>query len=382
MQTRCIGGNFVRALITAAALAVGMAGAANAATTIRASSWHPPKHPGVVGGYEPFMEYVRKTSNNKIDFKFWSGGSLLGASDTLPGVMNGIADIGVLALTYFPAEFPYAQLVSDMAMLSDNPPAIAAAVTEFVMLECEPCRKEYASKGLVFTASYSTTPYTLISKQNLNTPESLKGRKFRSAGTVWDRWTEFVGGTSVNVSAAEMFESLDRGGVDVAVFSPAALQSFSLWDVAKYDVMLPLGTYAAMSLFTMNRDFWRDLKPDERRILLDGAAVGAIGVTYAYIDTDKIALEKATEHGVEVVQPGQALLAQRDAFIEQDLVRLNDIARTRYKIADAAQWIERYRATLQKWEERGKEIGNDRAAWISAMQTHIYAKVDPATYGM
>ncbi|KAA0890848.1 C4-dicarboxylate TRAP transporter substrate-binding protein [Pusillimonas sp. ANT_WB101] len=363
-------------------LAMGVAGSAISKTTIRASSWHPPKHPGVTGGYEPFMDYVTKTSKGEIDFKFWAGGALLGAKDTLPGIENGIADIGVLALTYFPAEFPYFQLISNLAMLSSNPPAVAAAVTEFVMLDCEPCRKEFTDKGLVFTSSYSTTPYTLISKVALNSPEDLKGKKYRSAGTVWDRWTADIGGTSVNVSAAEMFEALDRGGVDVAVFSPSALQSYSLWDVAKYDVMLPLGTYAAMSLFTMNQGFWSDLTTEQRKILLDGSAVGAMGVTFGYMKSDDTALANAKEHGVEIVEPSESIVKQKNEFVERDLKQVSSIAKDRLKIDDADKWITQYRSLLVKWEGLVDKSHGDQAALVKAMQDEIYAKVDPATYGM
>lgn len=359
-----------------------LASTAFSKTTIRASSWHPPKHPGVVGGYVPFMDYVKKASKGDIDFRFWSGGALLGAKDTLPGIQNDVADIGVLALTYFPAEFPYAQLISDLAMLSSNPPAVAAAVTELVTLHCEPCRKDFTDKGLVFTSSYSTTPYTLIAKTPLQTKADLQGKKFRSAGTVWDRWTQYVGGTSVNVSAAEMFEALDRGGVDVAVFSPSALQSYSLWDVAKYDVMLPLGTYAAMSLFTMNQDFWRDLTDEQRRVLLDGSAVGAMGVTFEYMNSDESALKLAKEHKVNIVEPSKELLDQRELFIENDLVKVAAIAKQRYRIDDAEKWITQYRQLLKKWEGIVEQTGGDRQKLVKAMQDEIYAKIDPSKYGM
>lgn len=368
-------------IVAAGALAL-TASTAFSSTTIRASSWHPPKHPGVVGGYVPFMDYVKEASKGDIDFKFWSGGALLGATDTLPGIRNDVADIGVLALTYFPAEFPYFQLISDLAMLSSNPPAVAAAVTELVTLHCEPCRKDFTDKGLVFTSSYSTTPYTLIAKTPLKTAADLQGKKFRSAGTVWDRWTQHVGGTSVNVSAAEMFEALDRGGVDVAVFSPSALQSYSLWDVAKYDVMLPLGTYAAMSLFTMNQDFWQDLTDEQRRILLNGSAVGAIGVTFEYMNSDESALKQAKEHGINILEPSQELLDQREAFVEKDLVQVAAIAKARYRIDDAEKWITQYRELLKKWEGIVEQKGGDRQALIKAMQDEIYSKIDPATYGM
>ena len=373
----------IMSAVVAGLLGVATAGAVAAdATMIRASSWHPPKHPGVTGGYLPFMEYVKRESHGSLDFKFWSGGSLLGAKDTLPGVKNNIADIGVLALTYFPAEFPYAQLISNLAMLSDDPPAVAAAVTELVVLDCAPCRDDFTKKGLVFTSSYSTTPYALISKVPLTTPADLRGKKFRSAGTVWDRWTEFVGGTSVNVSSAEMFEALDRGGVDVAVFSPAALQAFSLWDVAKYDVALPLGTYAAMSLFTMNQRFWKGLTNEQRRVLLYGSAVGAMGTTFGYVDSDTSALKLAADHGVKVVEPSAALMKQRSEFLEQDLVKVQSIAKAKYGINDAAKWIAQYRTLLKKWEAIVADAKGDRNKLVKAMQDEIYSKVDPTKYGM
>src|SRR3546814_16225895 len=135
----------VAGFVTATAISSAMA-----QTTIRASSWHPPKHPGVTGGYEPFMKYVKERSNGTLDFKFWSGGSLLGAKDTLSGVENGIADIGVLALTYFPAEFQHAQLISDLAMLSDKSPAVAAAVPELVVLDCPSFWKDLHTQDPVF----------------------------------------------------------------------------------------------------------------------------------------------------------------------------------------------------------------------------------------
>ena len=366
--------------LSAAALALAALPAA-AQTTVRASSWHPPQHPGVTGGFEPFIKHVEEATEGSLTFDFWNGGSLLGATDTLPGVRNGIADIGVLALTYFPAEFPHAQMISDLAMLSDNPPAIAAAGTEFVVLHCKPCREDFTKQGLVFTSSYSTTPYTLISKELIESPEGLKGKTYRSAGTVWDRWVDYVGGTAVNVSSAEMFEALDRGGVDVAIFSPAALKAFSLWDVAKYDVMLPLGTYAAMSLFTINQGFWNDLTEDQRRAILDGAAVGSMGVTYGYMGDDEEALAAAAEHGVKIVEPSQALLDQQKAFVEADLANIEQIAKERYGVENPAELIATYRELLKKWERISEEVGGEREKMIEKMQTEIFDKVDVSTYG-
>ncbi len=350
--------------------------------TIRASSWHPPKHPGVAQGYEPFMKYVKKHSDGTMDFKFWSGGALLGATDTLPGVENGIADIGVLALTYFPAEFPHAQLISDMAMMSNDAAAITGAVTELVVLHCAPCLKDFTDKGIIFTSTYSTTPYELISKDPITSVEDLRGKKFRSGGPLWDRWVQDVGGTAINVPASEMFESLDRGGVDVVIFSPSALQSFSLWDVAKNTLELPLGTYAAMSTFTINQAFWRGLTEDQRHVILDGVAVGTMGVTYGYMAQDQQAVDQAAEHGVTLSEPSADLIAQRDAFRVADLQKLAARAESNYGITNAADIIKTYTALVQKWEAISKAAGGDREKMIAAMRTEIFDKVDVSTFGL
>jgi TRAP-type C4-dicarboxylate transport system substrate-binding protein len=358
-------------------------GAAHAqTTTIKASIWVSPKHPSGDRGYGAFMKYVEEQSKGSIKFRYWSGGSLLGARDTLPGLINGIAHVSSMAMTYFPAEFPYAQLISNFAMLSDNPLAVTAAGTEFVVLHCQPCREEYTSKGLVFTVPYSTTPYSLISKKPIEKPEDLKGLKFRSAGSIWDRWTQYVGGAAIHTSAAEMFQALDRGGVDVAIFSPAGLKAYSLWDVAKYNVMLPIGTYAAMSAFTFNQGLWKSLTPEQRRIVLYGTAVGAVGTTGAYIDDDVEVLAEAKAHGVNIVEPSESLKAHHKVFVEEDLKKLVSSARDQYKIADAEQWIAKYREIVARWERRVEKLGNDRQKVIEAMQREIFDKVDLATYGM
>src|SRR5690625_7679410 len=72
-----IGGNMrlhttIGRVVVAGALAI-FASTTFSKTTIRATSWHPPKHPGVVGGYAPFIDYVKEASDGEIDFRFWSG---------------------------------------------------------------------------------------------------------------------------------------------------------------------------------------------------------------------------------------------------------------------------------------------------------------------
>jgi hypothetical protein len=80
-----------------------------------------------------------EASIREVTFNLVSGGALLGGKETLTGLGDGVVDAPVLALTYNPAQLPTSQLVAELAMLSGNPLAVAAAVTEFTLLHCAPC---------------------------------------------------------------------------------------------------------------------------------------------------------------------------------------------------------------------------------------------------
>jgi TRAP-type C4-dicarboxylate transport system substrate-binding protein len=356
--------------------------AAQAQTEIRATNWHPPKHPVVTGGYEPFVEHVESMSDGSLSVKLWSGGSLVKAKETPSALQNGIADIGMVALSYFPAEFPFSQMIGDFGMMTSDPLVAAAAVTELVMLECEPCRQEFAEQGLVFTGVYSTSPYTLISKGEYNSPEALAGKKFRSGGKLWNRWIESVDGIPLNVPSSEMFESMDRGGVDVVIMSSASLSSFSLWDVADYNILTKLGTYNIAATFMFSREFWSGLDEDQRATVLDGAAMGSLGTTLDYMALDEAALAEAEEQGVTVLEPSEALSQQIAGFVKSDLETVAEAARSQHGVEDPEKWIAAYRELLDKWDGLMAEAGGDREKMLQALRDEIFSKVDVASYGL
>ena len=63
------------------------------------SQWTGPKHP-VATGYAPLIANLTENGFNVQQFE---GGALLGAKLALAGIGDGLADMGLLALTFFPA---------------------------------------------------------------------------------------------------------------------------------------------------------------------------------------------------------------------------------------------------------------------------------------
>src|SRR5690606_6133754 len=122
--------NLLLGTLTAGAVLL-QAGAGLAAESVRSTSWVGPKHPTNDPGYVNFIKRVEEETNGELDFKHFEGGALLGATATLGGIGNGVADMGLIANTYHPAELPNQQLVADIALLATTAEAVSAAVSEY-----------------------------------------------------------------------------------------------------------------------------------------------------------------------------------------------------------------------------------------------------------
>jgi len=370
-----------RCAIAAALVATAMA-SAYADTEITISSWVGPKHPVNFGGYEPYIAAVEAASGGAIRFRLFTGGALLGAKATLAGIRDGIADTGVIALTYHPAEFPLAQLIADLALWSDDALVAGAAVTEFNLLHCPACLDEFRAQGLVYNGTYSTAPYTIIGRRPINVPADLAGLKVRTPGSVWDRWVQHMGAVPVNLPASDMYESLERGITDLVLQPVAALRSYSLWDVATDVTNLNLGTFHSLSLLGYGREAWQGYDAGVRKLLMDNAPVALIGASQGYVDLDQEVIADADELKVVIHPPGEALVAATRAFAEADRAELAEISRSRHGIAEPEPMIETFLRLLDKWRAIMAPIRDDPAKMAAALKAEVFDHLDPARHGM
>lgn len=367
----------IRTLAGATALALGTALGASAQTAITISQWTGPKHPVSVG-YGPFMEALRENGFEVQDFE---GGALLGAKPALAGLGDGIADMGMLAMTYFPAEFPNAQLVADMGLATpDNLTAMAASI-EYNLLQCDECLQEYANANLLYLGTYSTAPYAIISSEPVRSTADLEGKKMRVPGSLWSRWAQSVGGIEVNVPSSEMFEGLDKGALDIAIQAPGAFRSYQLWDAAKYLTTLNLGTYHSLSLMSTNRDWWADLTDEQRAMIVGMAAQVSVDATISYTTTDAEVMTELEAQGVEHIEPSDEMRADKAAFVEADLPVIVTNAESTYGITGAQAKVDAFQTLIEKWSAIVEETGGERDAMIARLNEEVFDKL-PADYGL
>lgn len=349
---------------------------------VTVSSWTSPNH-ATSRGHAAFAEMTEAEFPEAFDFKLFAGGALLGAKPTLSGLRDGVADVGILALTYFSSEMPYAQLVADLALLGDDHYAMLGATSEFVMLHCQPCKDEFAKNGMVALSGISTAPYVLLTTKPIVEIADMKGVKIRTGGSVWDRWSVRLGAEPVNVPSSEMYDTMSHGVVTAAVQPIGALKGHSLIEVAKHLTKLPLGTYHTGAIFALSPKFWKSLSAEEREKFAKNLPE-AVAQTEVYYETDDLdVLKEAANLGLTIHEPSPEFLQDLIDFRTADLEEIARIARESRGIEDPEPLIATYRELIEKWHglvESLHPIRDNPQPYADLLRQEIYSKIDLATY--
>ncbi len=348
---------------------------------IKLNSWLGPNHPINTGGYNPFIKAVEADTGGALKFRLFLSGSLLDSRGTLPGVRDGVVDGGFIVLSFHPAEFPHATTFTDLSMVGTESLSAAAAVTETVLLHCPACLADAKKQNSIFFGAYATTAYNIMSRAPVRSLDDLKGKKVRSFGGAIDRWLRDVGAVAVNVDATMAYEGMSKNTLDAVMLPVADLGAYNLWDVAPYVTLLNVGSFKANTTVGFNRDFWRGLTLEQRKIFLKHAPIMALGPCLDYIKNDAAVIPQAKAKNVTLLPPTDAMKQQLAAFFEKDKAAINEAAIKR-GVKDPNAIVNKYVEMLAKYDKlfQGKE--NNPAALYEILYREVYSKLDPAKFGL
>lgn len=362
-----------------------LGGAAAVAETLKASVGVGPKHTAYLG-YESFAKYVAEHSDLKV--KVFSM-SLLSLKETSPGVRDGLADLGFVIPAYAPAEFSETNLASDLSMFATagrkvkNPgAAMAGAMTEY-LFDCPDCEVEYKAQGQVYLGSVASAPYALLCTKPIQTMEDIKGSKIRGGGGNYSRWAEAMGAIAVNLPAQDQYEALSQGVIDCTMTPISDLSNQSLADVTKFvTVDAPGGVFAGTATNNFNIGVWQDLTTEQRAVILRAAArmQAELAVGYHVLAAEDEAA--APGHGVQILKASAEMSALSDAFVQADKAEIEAQFTNNFGVLDTAAKIARVSDLVEKWKTLTVDVGDNPTALEQVYWDEIFAKIDPATYGM
>ena len=343
-------------------------------------------------GSDAAMKYasaLERISDGDLKAKVYSM-SLLSFSEAAPGIRDGMADSGFVLFSYFPAEFPNTNLVSELTMLlelDDVEPskaglAYVGAMSEFIFQDCPECVQEFAAQNQVFTGASASAPYMLLCNDKVVSQSGIRGKRVRSAGAQWARWAEAVGATPVTISVSDAYEALNQGVLDCSISSSVDLDIFKLSEVVEHVTPdVPGGVFGGTGVNNVNREVWQSLSEKQRKDLLHASAVLGAEISWDYQAGATKELENAPDEGIAVHDADASLREATQAFIEKDAQTIADNYAKRHGIERSSEMVETCRGILSKWVDRVADVDNaDDLAEL--YWNEIYSKVDVSSYGL
>lgn len=317
----------------AAAVALGFAASAPAQTELKFTTFVPPTHGFAVDVLEPLGKDIEKRSGGKVTVRVFAGNSPFGkVENQADQVKQGVTDLA-FGLNGIPrGRYPRTSIM-EMPFVAESSESASKAL--WAMLpnllaedyrDFKPIALHCHNPGLFHTRDKS-----------LKTIADVKGLRMRAPNPPTQALLAYLGATPVGMPPGQVYENIEKGVIDGAVFPWDAIKGFRLENILKHH--LDARVYTSCFHLVMSPKRYAELPPDVKQ---------AIDATTGQALTDKFGAlwNKWDQAGLDVVTP-----------LNHEIVRVDDATREKWR-ADLKPVID---GELAKLEKEG--IANARAIY-------------------
>jgi TRAP-type C4-dicarboxylate transport system substrate-binding protein len=250
--------------ICAAALLAATIGAASAQDKtfdLKIAHWVPPSHP-LQKALEDWGASVEKDSGGTIHYKVYPSQQLGKAFDHYDMARDGIADLTYVNPGYQPGRFPIIA-AGELPFLISNAKGGSQAIDAWY--------RKYAAKEMKdvkFCLAFLHDPGTFHSRtKKIMVPGDIKGMKIRPAHATMATFVTSLGGTTVQASAPEVRDIIDKGVADAVTFPWGSIPLFGIDKVTKYHMEVPL--YVTTFAFVFNPAVYAQMSAKQKKVIDD-----------------------------------------------------------------------------------------------------------------
>jgi TRAP-type C4-dicarboxylate transport system substrate-binding protein len=226
---------------------------------LKFATFEPPKSFAQTMVWNPAWDALNKEGEGIIKVETYAGGTL-GRNPTkqLKLVKDGVADMAFLLQGYTPGVFPNDEVL-EVPLVAEN--ALEANLAIWRMYK-KGLLVGYDDVHPVFLGS--AQQYGIHSNFLVKRPSDLKGVKLRAVGKMQHHIAAACGYTPVGMPVPKIAESISRGLIKGTLNEWNGVRTFKIGDVAKYHMMVPLGTISFGIM--MNKAKYESLPPKAKAI--------------------------------------------------------------------------------------------------------------------
>jgi TRAP-type C4-dicarboxylate transport system substrate-binding protein len=211
---------------------------------------------------------VKELTGGTVEIEIFNQGSLLPATDILPGVKDRRADLGSTVAAYHPRDLVLSA-VAGIPFVSDNVPAQGEAFLAMARQNAA-YQAEFDRQGVHLLFNWITGAPLLGCSEPVTSLADLRGRNVRAVGLNTTSWAN-VGANLATLPATEVYEAMERGVLDCwTTIAMESVTDFGLHEVTPYIYDTGHKNFGQFHIF-INNSVWESLS-DEQRAAMDQAS--------------------------------------------------------------------------------------------------------------
>lgn len=314
-------------MTTAAASAIALVSAAPElhAVELTLATDLSPTHTVSVEGIDVLMNCVTSAAGDEVKFNYFPSGQIAKRNEGISALNNGIADISYTSVGLETAKIPL-QGVTMLPGLSKSAEQSVAAWR--ATLDADGIlAQEWKKNGIRPLLINALAPYQIMADVPYMTVEDWQGKKVRAPGSALNFLVNSMGGSPVEMSAADLYVAMQRGTVDSTILSMASVKPYSLQEVIKaMSNNTSLGT--ATQFLAMSEKTWSSLTPELQEIFDQCGRSTEILLARLLDESESGLMDEFTELGIEIYSvPDEELakIEEKISGVADDFVkRLSD----------------------------------------------------------
>lgn len=262
--------NKILGTMFAFATAASMPTFASAQTSLRLADNLPLTHVFSKLTSQRFIAAVEERSEGRITFQHFPAQQIAKADGMLDAVQTGIADIGLVGLSFFTDKVPLSSVVELPGLFTSTEVGNRAYAA---LVASDLNEQEFNSIGVTMLWPLATPVQQLIfrDKTSYDGMSDLQGTKIRVPGASGELIAHAMGAVGVKISTADLFTALQLGTVDSAIQNAPTVLSRKFNEVTVgITTNMPLGV-SAWGL-VMNKKVFDGLSEEDQKVLLDVSA--------------------------------------------------------------------------------------------------------------
>jgi TRAP-type C4-dicarboxylate transport system substrate-binding protein len=329
----------VRYAIALGAVALGANGASFAAEPVTLKLAFPPPPVSFFNGgvLAPWAKEIEEETKGELKVQIYVGGSVANFNNVFDRIVNGVVDLGWGLHGPMGTKFAKSTVTNLPGLVSTGPQCTTAL---WNLIAGGVAADEYNEVKPLAVGCFPGSSF--IANRPLRSVEDFKGMKVSVGSKILGSEMELLGAAPISLTTAEVYQSLQRGTVEISAIGWAAVAAFKLHEVAKWGFEAPMGH--ATNFLLMNKESFAKLPEGSRRALEanSGAKLAArMGK----------AGDEETQHGRKMVQqmPGWTITTMPEA----DLARLQQamqplVDQWLKDTPDGARVLAAYKTELEK----------------------------------